>query len=105
MKRRSYVKITKLSASEDPVCQTPSEHEYQTLKDQAIISLPVDYWVEGYLLQEPEVDKPVVVEREIRNGIKVSGLFTTSLVVEVLEDGFKTLNSVYKLKYIRIPNE
>jgi hypothetical protein len=100
MKRQKYVRISKLSASQDPEVQTPTSEEYDVLKGHAAISLPVDYWLEGYLLQEPEVGKSVLVQREVRNGLKVSGMFVSTEVVKVSEDTFETLNSIYKIEYL-----
>ena len=105
MKRRSYVKISKISSSEDPKYPTPSNEDYEALKDDALLSLPVDYWIEGYLFQEIEVGKSVVVEREIRNGIKISGTFITSPVVKITEDGFETANSIYKMEVLALPGK
>jgi hypothetical protein len=98
MKKGPYVRIEKISASEDPKCPTPSALEYDTLKEVALLSLPAEYWIEGYLIKEPEVNSPVIVQREVRNGVKVQGIFQTSLVTEITENGFKTLNSIYTLK-------
>jgi hypothetical protein len=100
MKRQKYVRISKLSASEDPEVQTPSLEDYESLKGCAPISLPVDYWLEGYLFEDPEVGKSVLVQREVRNGLKVSGMFKSSEVVKITENTFETLNSVYKIEYL-----
>lgn len=104
MKRRPYVRISKISASEDPKCLTPSLDEYDLLKDEAHISLPIEYWIEGYLFDLPIVGKPVVVEREVRNGVKALGVFVTSAVVKVTETGFETQNSIYKLEILQEGN-
>lgn len=100
MKPRPYVKISKISSSEDPKYPTPSKEDYESLKDEAFLSPPIDYWIEGYLHQEVEVGKSVLVEREIRNGIKKFGTFVTSAVVKITADGFETVNSVYKLEVL-----
>ena len=105
MKARSYVKISKVAAAEDPHTQTPSQEDYDFLKGITPMSLPVEYWIEGYLFEEPEVGKSVVVEREVRNGIKASGVFITSAVVKILEDGFETKNSIYKLEVLALPGK
>lgn len=101
MKVRPYVKISKISSSADPKYPTPSKEDYEGLKDVASLSIPTDYWIEGYLTQPPEVGKSVVVEREVRNGIKAMGVFLTSEVVKVTTEGFETLNSVYRLEVLK----
>jgi len=94
------VKISKISHLKSALYDAPSLKEYEAGKDNGNVSLPVEYWLEGYLREEPTVGKSLVVDRTSRNGIEVGGIFKTSTVTEVTEDGFETLNSVYKLEYI-----
>lgn len=101
MKRRAYVKISKISASDDPQYPTPTKDDYESLHTETPLSLPIDYWIEGYLHKEPEIGKSVVVEREVRNGVKMLGTFVTSSVVKITDNGFETLNSVYKLEELK----
>jgi len=42
-----------------------------------------------------------VVDREVRCGVKMGGIFTSSVVTEVTDTGFKTLNSIYNLEYLK----
>ena len=63
-------------------------------------SIPVEYNLEGYLLNDIEVGKNVIVERTKRNGEEVCGMFTTSRVTEVGNNYFKTQNSVYSYKFL-----
>lgn len=104
MKARSYVKISKISASKDPEYLSPTLDVYEAGKDNGDVSLPVEYWLEGYLMEEPTVGKSVVVQREIRCGIKAGGIFRSSPVVQITEDGFETLNSIYKLEFLKWKN-
>ena len=64
-------------------------------------SLPIEYNLEGYLLNdEIQVNKSVIVERIKRNGVKALGTFQTSRVIEVGDTYFKTQNSVYMYKFL-----
>ena len=100
-----YVKLTKISAVENPEVKTPSFDEYDRKRDtNEKMSLPVEYTVEGYLTDDIEVGEHVVVQRVLRNGLKCFGMMTTSLVTEITDNGFKTLNSIYKLEF-KTPNE
>lgn len=63
-------------------------------------SIPIEYNIEGYLLNEIQVNESVMVNRIKRNGVHVSGVFSTSRVTEVGEKYFKTKNSVYIYKYL-----
>jgi hypothetical protein len=96
-----YIKLTKISAVENPEYKTPSFDEYNRKKDtNERMSIPVEYTVEGYLKEDVEVGEHVVIERIKRNGLKCFGIMTTSPVTEITDDGFKTLNSIYKLELI-----
>lgn len=59
------------------------------------LSLPIDYEIEGELTGSIRIGYPVVVSREIRNGIRIPGTFITTPVTEVSSDMFRTKNSVY----------
>jgi hypothetical protein len=98
MKR--LIKITKIKAVENARHASASMADYEFGQDNMGLSLPIDYYVEGYLKREIKVGQSVIVERISRNGIKSLGIFSTSEVTEVFEGGFKTLNSVYKFDYI-----
>ena len=63
-------------------------------------SIPIEYNIEGYLLNKIQVNESVMVNRLKRNGIRVAGLFSTSRVTEVGQNYFKTKNSVYSYKYL-----
>lgn len=59
-------------------------------------SIPVDYSIEGELLNEPiEVGKIVNVLRTKRNGVEELGKFTTSPVVSFTDNTIRTKNSIY----------
>jgi hypothetical protein len=63
-------------------------------------SIPVEYNLEGELIYDIEVGKPVVVGRTKRNGVEAYGVFNTSRVTEVGNNYFKTKNSVYSYKFL-----
>ena len=64
-------------------------------------SLPIEYTIEGNLIGEMEIGEPVTVARDTRNGVKVTGIFTTSPVQEIKGHTFKTRNSVYNFKFLK----
>jgi hypothetical protein len=63
-------------------------------------SLPIEYNLEGELINDIEVGKSVVVSRTKRNGVDAYGTFKTSRVTDVGENYFKTQNSVYMYKFL-----
>lgn len=91
------VKITKLGAAENPVYPTPNYNEYIQGSDNGNVSLPVEYWLEGYFMNEPVVGSSVLVNRTSRNGVTCGGAFFTSKVTKITDTGFETQNSVYQV--------
>jgi hypothetical protein len=94
------IKLTKFAKSNAPLFPTPEKEDYKDGKINEGISLPMDYWIIGKLLFDIEEGKAVRVLREERNGVKVPGLFSTSLVTKIDGDKFETLNSIYKIEYL-----
>jgi len=94
------IKLTKFAKSNTPLFPTPEKEDYKDGKINEGISLPMDYWIIGKLLFDIEEGKAVRVLREERNGVKVPGLFSTSLVTKIDGDKFETLNSIYKIEYL-----
>ena len=99
------VKITKIAISDNPEVDTPCMKDYKAGQDNGNVSLPVEYWIEGYLMNEPKIGTSVLVNRTSRNGVDCAGIFTTSQVTKILEDGFETLNSIYKVEVLWKPIE
>ena len=97
---KKLVKITKIKAAENAEYATPDWKDYAIGKLNGNMSIPVDYYLEGYLLRDVQVGEHVLVERISRNGEKIGGFFSTSQVTEIYDGGFVTLNSVYKMDYI-----
>lgn len=78
-----------------------NKHNHRDGKDHFDnYSLPVEYNIEGYLLNEIQVNESVMIDRIKRNGVSASGAFVTSRVTEVGDNYFKTLNSVYMYKFL-----
>lgn len=98
------VKITKLGSVENPVVPTPNFNEYKQGENNGNVSLPTEYWLEGYLLNEPTVGSSVLVQRTCRNGIECSGSFFTSKVTKITDNGFETQNSVYRVDVLEKEN-
>lgn len=94
------VKISKIAHLEDALHDAPPMHDYVAGEDNGDVSLPVEYYLEGFIREPLTVGKPCLVDRTSRNGIEIAGMFITSEITEITKDGFKTLNSVYKLEYI-----
>jgi len=101
-------KLTKLKAVDNPQAPTADTHdEYResvvsglfNYNDTAL-SPNVEYWVIGKINSEPEVGKCFSMDRYIRNGTEVRGMFSSTKITKITEDGFETMNSVYKLEKV-----
>lgn len=92
------VKITKIATVESPQVPTPEFNNFVPGIDNDGVSLPIDYTVEGYLQNDVEIGKSVIMLRTKRNGVECPGLFTTSEVRELTSYGFNTLNSKYAIE-------
>lgn len=94
------VKITKLGPSKNPVVPTPNYNEYIQGIDNGNVSLPTEYWIEGYIMNNITLGCSVLVDRTSRNGVVCSGRFLTSKVTKITESGFETENSIYRVDYL-----
>jgi len=94
------VKITKLLASREAALPPGNWETFKAGADNPGVSMPVDYTIEGTLVNDIEIGEPVRVLRTKRNGIVVSGFFETSPVTKIGMEGFTTQNSVYRLELL-----
>lgn len=74
-----YIKVTKLDVAENPKVASAQEKDWQH-GEQHALSPFVGYVLEGFLLKDIGVGKSIVVDRRIRNGEKVSGIFKSTEV-------------------------
>ena len=97
---KKHIRLTKIKASENPEYPTPHWNAYKCGIVNEFTSIPIDYWVEGYLINPLKVGEPAMIQRTVRNGVEVSGFMTTSEIIEINGDIFETLNSIYKIEYL-----
>jgi len=93
-------RLKKLKPVENAECPTADATLYipGALNANGTVSPPVDYEVEGDILYPIEIGKPVIMDRQIRNGVVARGIFQTSKIVKIEENLLYTCNSVYKLE-------
>jgi hypothetical protein len=101
MKSGTLVKITKRAESRDPVCRAGNWNTFTAGVVNSTASLPVDYEIVGYLLEDVKVGKPVRLLRFVRNGALVLGFYQSTTVLELRNDGYVTRNSVYSVEIIQ----
>lgn len=93
-------RLKKLKSVENPYYPTADGATYipGALNANGQVSPPVDYEVEGNILYPIEIGKPVIMDRQKRNGVVARGIFQTSKVVKIEENLLYTYNSVYELE-------
>ena len=91
-------KIIKLKSAQNPKTPSGSWDTYKIGSPYNGVSLPVDYEMIGDLLFEIEVGSPVIVRCVERNGTPCDSVFTSTPVIEITADGFRTANSVYLME-------
>jgi len=97
---KKAIRLTKLEPVENPLYPTPKEENYKYGQYNTDISVPQGYTVEGYVECMPEVGNQFAVERFFRNGVEAYGMFLSSTVTKITENGFETRNSKYILETI-----
>lgn len=68
--------------------------------------IPLQYWVEGVLLESPEVDGNINMLRmtNSKNPEGRLGIFKTSKIVSIDQNKITTKNSVYEIEEIEADN-
>lgn len=99
------VRVKKIKEADGPRYSSAKWEEYSPGVDNGNVSLPVEYEITGEMrLADLKLSRPLVVARDSRNGVKISGYFTTSAVKSIakIKTGFivTTDNSVYEIEKI-----
>jgi hypothetical protein len=100
----SFVSVTKLSASRNPVTN-PGDWETYVPGGDNIDSLPVDYTMKGFLTEIVQVGECIHLDRTERNGITAEGEFTSTTIVRINAAGSsaETFNSIYFITRTDLP--
>jgi hypothetical protein len=104
-------KLTKIDTNEFPLVESAKTiEEYGASVWNSLYTLfenhlspPIDYWIAGDIVGDIECGKSVVMNRKIRNGVEVDGIFYTSPVETIHREKdeityFVTKNSLYKVE-------
>lgn len=94
------IRLQKLASVDVPISQLGAWEGYIPGSINPGVSLPVDYWIIGWLLRPPTVGEVVIVLRIIRNGVVFPGQLTTTPIMAVRGDEFHTMNSIYRWEEI-----
>lgn len=92
--------IKKLDIAANPHLTAKME-DYTPGKNLGLTSVPINYEIEGYLIDPMLLGNVVRVHRFRRNNVAAEGLFETTPVTELTNSTFKTANSIYKYEYLQ----
>ena len=65
------------------------------------LTLPQDYTIKGYLQTKILLGQPVCVKHIVEGETLLKGKFVTSPVTQIFNGGFRTINSVYSIQYLK----
>jgi hypothetical protein len=91
-----FIRLQKLAATDVALYEPGLPGEYVPGTINPDVSLPLDYWLIGWLVLPPKVGEAVMVLRIVRNGIVFPGHFATTPVTEIRGQEFLTVNSIYR---------
>ena len=107
------IKLTKIQVNPDSDADHSSTiEEYRKEQDKVVMgephedkSPPVEYYIIGEMIGALEEGKSLIVDRRIRNGVKIMGTFMSSPIVSIEKVGgdktyITTNNSVYLMEYV-----
>lgn len=99
-KPRVLVEITKVAVANSPVTEASSWEQWipGAINPK---SLPVDYTLRGFLLEEIREDGQIRIIRTHRNGIQAFGEFESTPIVAIHPNGLvETFNSFYRVELV-----
>jgi hypothetical protein len=99
-----FVRLTKFAIPAEPDFATSRMSAYDCGLVNPKCSLPLGYWLEGWLVHPPTVGHCVRMLRINRNGVQCLGSFASTPVVSLLDElSFATANSFYRVASVEPP--
>jgi len=101
----SRVRVRKIGAVEKPVAPSAEWSKFILGQDvNGDVSLPIEYELEGVQMGDPKLNHPYVIARDTRNGVKITGQFTSTPVQSITTTSygviFETANSIYTVHFL-----
>jgi hypothetical protein len=107
VERGTYIRMVKTSRSANPKAESGDPATFVAGDSNQGVSLPVQYFLEGFVFAAPEIGKQFRVLRTKRNNIAALGVTDTSPVVGVAHNSEKlileTQNSFYEITHVAPP--
>jgi len=103
LKKGCYVRLKKLRAAPGgaPACPWPI---YAPSLWDDVLSLPVGYEMEGFLLDDLVQRAYIQLDRRIRNQVVRRGIFTSTRILRIADGELTTYNSVYEVTAVEPPS-
>jgi hypothetical protein len=100
MKRGDYVRLSKIARAPGGAEPCPIQY-YASGIFADIMSLPLDYVMDGYLLESLRPKGVILLLRYVRNGVVRRGIFRSSTIRRIDCDVIETQNSLWRVQ--RVP--
>jgi hypothetical protein len=99
LNRGDYVRLSKIGRSAGGAQPCPIAY-YQSGIFAGIMSMPLDYVMDGYLLHSLRPKGIILLRRYVRNGVVRRGLFRSSVIRRVQGDLIETQNSIWRVAMV-----
>jgi len=94
------ISLEKIAVAPNPISPPAPWEEWIPGSLENQFSLPISYSLKGYLLVPIQLGESIHIFRIERNGVVTDGIFRSTPVVEIREDGLiETYNSIYRVSY------
>jgi hypothetical protein len=103
MRLGTYVRIEKLRSAPGgiPACPLPN---YAPGVWGGLLTLPVAYTMEGFLLEDLKKDGVIRLDRRVRHGVRVRDAFVSTRVCSLCAGEVTTFNSIYRVTATKPPS-
>ena len=111
LKAGTTVRVSKISPSTAPIFRTAEEIEWKSGEHNKGITLPINYTVEGVLVQDLGLHNNLTLARTKRNSVEAMGIFQTSRIQSIEYSNktnlytVETENSVYVISILKEAEE
>jgi hypothetical protein len=100
MKRGDYIRLSKVGRAPGGTEPCPIQYFSSGIFD-GIMSWPIGFMVEGYLIEIPRPKGVIQLRGRVRNGVVRRGLFRSSTIQQINGDLIETRNSIWRA--VKVP--
>jgi hypothetical protein len=99
MKRGDFVRLSKIGRAPGGAEPCPIQY-YSSGIFAGIMSMPINYVMDGYLMESPQTKGVIRLRRYVRNGVVRRGMFRSSTIRSINSDLIETQNSVWRVQKV-----